>query len=113
MQIHIFNLTGSQVEKFSMSKGKVIVRHKVRDFDAWKPIFYADSKRQRDAGCTRWHLTRSKHDKNELVIIFECEDLDKAKTVFSDPSLADLMKKAGVVDQPTMFFLEEVETCDI
>ncbi len=94
-----------------MSKGRVIVRHKVRDFDAWKPIFYADAKRQRDAGFTRWYLTRNKHDKNELVIIFECEDLDRAKAIFSDPSLAELMKKAGVVDQPTMLFLEEVETC--
>ena len=94
-----------------MSKGRVIVRHKIRDFDAWKPIFYADSKRQRDAGFTRWYLTRNKHDKNELVIIFECEDLDRAKAIFSDPSLAELMRKAGVVDQPTMLFSEEVETC--
>ena len=94
-----------------MSRGRVIVRHKVRDFDAWKPIFYADAKRQHDAGCTRWYLTRNKHDKNEVVIIFECEDLDKAKTIFSQPSLAELMRNAGVVDEPTTFFLEEVETC--
>ena len=50
---------------------------------------------------------------NELVIIFECEDLDKAKTVVSDPSLAELMKRAGVVDKPTIFFLEEAENCDL
>jgi hypothetical protein len=96
-----------------MSKGRVVVRHKVRDFDAWKPFFYTDAKRQRDAGCTRWYLTRSIHDKNELVIIFECEDLDKAKLVFSDPSLTELMRKAGVVDQPTIFFVEEIETCGL
>jgi len=98
---------------YSLTKGKVIVRHKVRDFDAWKPLFYSDAKRQRDASCTRWYLTRSKDDKNELVVIFECEDLDKAKTIFSDPSLAELMRRAGVVDQPTLFFIEEVETCDL
>jgi hypothetical protein len=44
------------------------------------------------------------------VIVFECADLDKAKTVMSDPSLAELMKKAGVLDQPTIYFLEDVET---
>ena len=93
-----------------MTKGKVIVRHRVRDFDAWKPFFVGDSKRQREAGFTRWHLTRNKQDKNEIVIIFECSDLDKAKPMFSDPSLAELMKKAGILDQPTVFFLEEVET---
>ena len=93
-----------------MSRGKVIVRHKVRDYVAWKPYFLGDSKRQRDASFTRWQLTRSSHDKNELVIVFECADLDKAKTVMSDPSLAELMKKAGVLDQPTIYFLEDVET---
>jgi len=92
-----------------MSKGKVIVRHKVKDFNAWKPFFVGDAKRQRDAGFTHWHLTRSKHDPNEVVIIFESTDLDKAKQLISDPSLAELMKKAGVQDQPTFLFLEEVE----
>jgi len=94
-----------------MSKGRVIVRHKVNDFEAWKPFFYSDAKRQQDAACTRWYLTRNKQDKNELVIIFDCEDLDKAKTVFSNPSLAELMKRAGVSDQPTIFFLENIEDC--
>jgi len=94
-----------------MSKGKVVVRHKVRDFDRWKPYFMSDVERQRKAGFTRWYLTRSKNDKSEIVVIFECEDLDKAKPMFSDPSLADLMKKAGVEDQPTVFFLEDSESC--
>jgi len=73
-----------------MSKGKVVVRHKVRDFDRWKPYFMSDVERQRKAGFTRWYLTRSKNDKSEIVVIFECEDLDKAKPMFSDPSLANL-----------------------
>ena len=94
-----------------LSKGKVIVRHKVRDFEAWKPIFYADAKRQRDAGFTHWHLTRNRNDKNEVIVIFECADLDKAKPMFSDPALAEVMKRAGVVDQPTVLFVEEIESC--
>jgi hypothetical protein len=96
-----------------LSKGKVIVRHKVRDFNAWKPYFVGDSKRQRDAGFTRWHLTRNANDKNEVVVIFECDNLEKARPVFSDPSLAELMKKAGVMDQPTVYILEDVENSAI
>jgi hypothetical protein len=90
-------------------KGKVIVRHKVKDLNVWKPYLVGDAQRQRDATFTHWNLTRNRHDPNELVIVFECNDLDKASQVFSDPSLAQLMKKAGVSDQPTMFFLEEIE----
>jgi len=92
-----------------MSKGKVIVRHKVKDFNAWKPYFLGDDKRQREAGFTRWQIMRNVNDKNETVIIFECENLDKAKPMFSNPSLAELMKKAGVTDQPTVFMLENDE----
>ena len=92
-----------------MSKGKVIIRHKVKDFNSWKSFFVGDAQRQRDAGFTHWTLTRNKHDQNEVIVIFECADLDKARQLTSDPSLAELMKKAGVVDQPTFFFLEEIE----
>lgn len=93
-----------------MSKGKVIVRHKVKDFNAWKPYFLGDAKRRRESGFTRWQVTRNANDKNEVVVIFECENLEKAKPMFSDPSLAELMKKAGVTDQPTVFILEDDET---
>jgi len=93
-----------------MSKGKIIVRHKVRDFEAWKPFFIGDTKRQRDASFTSWRVMRNTNDMNEVVIIFECEDLDKAKPMFSDPGLAEVMKKAGVIDQPTVFMLVEAES---
>jgi len=89
-----------------MTKGTVIVRHKVKDFNVWKPYFLGDSKRQRDAGFTRWQIMRNVNDKNEAIIIFESNDLDKAKPLLSDASLAELMKKAGVVDQPTIFVLQ-------
>jgi hypothetical protein len=82
----------------------------VKDFDTWKPYFVGDAKRQRDASATHWHLARNQQDKNELFIIFDCQDIDKAKSVFSEPALADLMKKAGVIDQPTLFFVEDIES---
>jgi len=93
-----------------MSKGKVIVRHKVRDFNAWKPFFLGDVKRQRDSGFTSWRIMRNQTDMNEVVVIFESEDLEKAKPMFSDPALVELMKRAGVVDQPTVFVLVEAES---
>jgi hypothetical protein len=93
-----------------MSKVKVIVCHKVRDFNSWKPFFLGDAKRQRDSGFTSWRVMRNQNDMNEVVVIFECEDLDKARPMFSDPALAELMRKAGVVDQPSVFMLVEAES---
>ena len=96
-----------------MSKGKVVVRHKVHDFATWKPYFTGDTERQREVSFTHLRLTRNKHDRDELVIIFDCEDLDKAKPMFSEPNLGGLMRKAGVLDQPAVFFLEEIEARDL
>jgi len=41
-----------------MSKGKVIVRHKVRDFAAWKPFFLGDAKRNEFPGNEKLERTQ-------------------------------------------------------
>jgi hypothetical protein len=94
-------------------KGVVVVQHKVKDFDFWRPFFVNDSKRQRRATFTRWRLARSIDDPNNIVIVFECRDLDKAKKVYSDPAVAEIVKKAGVKGKTTFLLVEEIESRDL
>lgn len=94
-------------------KGKVIVQHKVRDFNFWKPFFTGDDNRQRDAGFVRWHITRDIDDPNNVIIVLECNDVEKAKKIYSDPALKPLVKKAGVLGETTFFFVEDVETREL
>jgi hypothetical protein len=84
----------------------VIIRHKVADYAKWRPAFDADEERRKVAGFTNPRVYRSADDKNEIVAIFDIADIKKAKEFVSAPDLKELMMKAGVVDQPTMFFLE-------
>jgi hypothetical protein len=94
-------------------KGWVIVQHRVRDFDYWKPFFVSDENRQRDAQFVRWHITRDIGDPNNIVIVFECNDLENAKKIYSDPALKPLVEKAGVVGDSSFFFVEDVETREL
>lgn len=94
-------------------KGKVIVQHRVRDFDFWKPFFVGDKARQRKAGFTRWHLMRNIDDPKDIIIVFECGDLEKAKRVYSDPAVATIVKKAGVIGKTMFLMAEDIEVRDL
>ena len=91
-------------------KGTVIVQHRVKDFEYWKPFFTGDSKRQKKAGFTSWRLMKDIKDPNNIIIVFECNDLEKAKAVYSDPEVAKIIKKAGVVGEAAFFLAEDSES---
>jgi hypothetical protein len=84
----------------------VLVRHKVRDYASWKPFFDADAPVRAKAGLRDKALWRNADDPQEIVILFETDDLAGARHFAAAPQLREVMEKAGVIDQPTMFFLE-------
>jgi heme-degrading monooxygenase HmoA len=91
----------------------ILVRHKVADYEKWKAAFDAHSSTRRANGSKGGQLFRTAGDENETVILLEWDDLEKAQQFVQSPDLRGVMQSAGVVDQPTIFFLEEVERVDI
>jgi hypothetical protein len=87
----------------------LLVRHKVEDYARWKPIFDADAATRRASGSQGGRLFRNASDPNELVILFELADLEKARQYTQSEELRGKMQQAGVADQPDIYFLEEVE----
>ncbi len=87
--------------------GLLIVRHKVKNFATWKKTFDGHAAAQKAAGLTKPRLFRSADDHNEVVILFDMKDASEAKKFASSADLKSTMKSAGVVDQPTIHFLEE------
>jgi hypothetical protein len=83
----------------------VIVRHKVRDFKKWKPVYDSDKQKRVEAGLTEKHLLHGADDPNEVVMMFEAHDLKRAKAFGASAELRQKMEEAGVVDKPTMYFL--------
>jgi hypothetical protein len=89
--------------------GLMIIRHKIKDFPSWKRVFDGHATAQKAAGLTNPRVFRSADDRNETVILFDMQDVAKARQFGSSPDLKSTMQSAGVLDQPTVFFLEEAK----
>jgi heme-degrading monooxygenase HmoA len=88
----------------------LLVRHKVEDYERWKPVFDHDhgATRARRGSKGGWIL-RNADDPNELVILLEWDSVENARHFADADELQDAMRRAGVADQPDVYFLEEVE----
>lgn len=86
----------------------VILNHKVRDFNTWKPYYDADASRRAAAGLKELHLATNEADPNEVFVILETQDAGNAKKMMEDPKLHELMEKAGVISAPKITVLKEI-----
>ncbi len=87
----------------------LLVRHKVEDYAKWKPVYDQHATTRKASGGQGAQLFRNATDPNELVILFEWDDLERARQFAQSEDLRQAMQRAGVADQPDIYFLEEVE----
>jgi hypothetical protein len=62
----------------------LLVRHKVKDYAKWKPVFDEHGTVRKASDFKGHHLFNNADDPNELVILFEVEDLEKARIYLLD-----------------------------
>jgi len=90
----------------------IIVQHRVRDFDAWKPVFDEHGDVRRRHGATGHTLYRNLEDPNDVTVVNEFPTRQQAEAFASDPSLKEAMERGGVISEPTLTWADEVETVD-
>ena len=83
----------------------MLVRHKVQDFSEWKLGYDAHLPKRIDAGLAEKHLLRGNDDPNEVIVLFEAQDLNRAKEFAESTDLRETMRKVGVLDKPDIYFL--------
>ena len=83
----------------------MLVRSKVRDFKTWKTSYDGHEPMRANAGLTEKYLLRSADDANEIVILFELQDLNRGKAFAASADLREKMQESGVVDKPDIYFL--------
>ena len=83
----------------------LLVRHRVAEFDQWKSVYDAHLPARQKAGLKEVHLLRNIDDPNEVLLLFEAEDLQKAREFVDGSDLRAIMEKAGVVDKPDIYHL--------
>lgn len=84
----------------------MLVRHKVADYARWKKVFDAHAAARRQAGLKLEHLLRNVEDPSEVFLMFEVEDLARARAFVNTAAARQAKEEAGVVDIPDMYILE-------
>ena len=83
----------------------ILIRHKVRDFETWKTGYDAHQPKRIEAGLAEKYLLRGADDANEVIILFEAQDLNRAKAFVASADLREKMQEVGVIDKPDIYFL--------
>ena len=82
------------------------VRFSVADFDTWKAGFDAHKDSRLAAGGTGTeYVMQNAEDANEVVMLLEWSDLDKAKAFSGSDDLKEAMRKSGVTGPPDIRYL--------
>ena len=83
----------------------MLIRHKVQDYGKWKVAFDAHGATRKASGSKGGRLLRNAKDPNELVILFEWDDVKKARQFAESDDLRKAMQGAGVIGKPDIHFL--------
>ena len=86
-------------------KERLMVSHRVKDFDAWLKVYDAEGRTKRaEYGLLDRVLARGADDPNMVYIVFAVTDAAKAKARTESEELKKLMTDAGVEGPPQAFF---------
>ncbi len=88
----------------------LLLRHRVRDFDRWKRFFDAQAAERAAAGSLGGRVFRDGDDPEDIVVVLEWADLDRARDFAEREDLQVTMERAGVMGEPDFLFLAEVDT---
>ncbi len=87
----------------------LLVRHKVLDYAEWKPAFDEHGAARKEMGSKGGYLLRNIDDSNEVMIIVEIDDVDKARQFVQSEDFRQAMERSGVADTPDLYFLDLVD----
>ncbi len=87
----------------------LLIRHKVKDYATWRPIFDAHAPARATAGSLGGVLFQSSDDPNEVVVLFEWDSPENARAFAGLQELRETMERAGVTGTPEIVFLEQTK----
>jgi hypothetical protein len=88
---------------------RVMIKHKVKDWDTWKKAFDEHKQSRVDAGLTDRVVSYAIGDTHMVGLVFAVSDMSKAKAFMNSKDLADKMKAGGVEGPPSIFFYQVVK----
>ncbi len=87
----------------------LLIRHRVADYPAWKLAFDEERLTRWSNGCRGGQVFRNTDDPGELVILLEWDDVVRARLYSQSDEFLELLKWAGVADDPSVWILEQTD----
>lgn len=85
----------------------MFVRHRVKEFKAWKAEYDAFETERKRMGVTSHGVYQSDQDPNDVTLYHRFDSVDAAKAFAGSDSLKGAMERAGVVGAPEIWFTKE------
>ncbi len=84
----------------------LLVRTKVKDYEKWKALFNQHTDARRQSGSKGGFFFRNVNDPSETIFLLEWDSIEKARG-FAE-SAGPVLQEAGLLDQPNVYFLDEM-----
>ncbi len=88
---------------------RTMIRHKVKDWDAWKKEFDSHKQARTDAGLSDRVVAHTAGDTHMVTLVFGVTDKAKADAFMKSEDLKNKMKAAGVEGPPDMYSYKVVQ----
>ncbi len=86
----------------------LVVRHRIGDFDQWKKVFDESDDLRRQYGIGQGWIFRDAEAPQWITVMLSCQDRERAREFMGLDSIKDMIQRAGVQDEPTIMFVEQV-----
>ena len=87
----------------------LIVRHRVRDYEAWKAVYDSADELRKQSGIVAASVYRDPEDHNAIVVRHQFRDMQGATSFAGSSELKEAMARAGVEGPPEIWIVEDVE----
>jgi hypothetical protein len=85
----------------------LLVHHRVKNFQEWKIAYDEHLPKRQQAGVKEKNLWHADADPNDVTLLFETNDLSKARAFAESDDLRQIMAKAGVIGKPEVAYLKD------
>jgi heme-degrading monooxygenase HmoA len=85
----------------------LLVHHKVKDYNEWKPFFDKHAAARSEGGSKGGKVFRNTNNPNEIFVLLEWDNIKNAQKFAESDKTKEVMKNAGVVGIPEIYFVEE------
>jgi hypothetical protein len=87
----------------------LLIRHRVDDYDTWKPRFDEQVWSRRSFGASGCRIFVNADDPHEVIILFDWDDHARARLFVQSDDLRDALVRDAHIDPADVWFLDGLD----